>query len=72
MDATFAAGLYLICSIQKTRKISFICNLRTDEEAPSYNLARHTGTLYSLACLYHLNKDPELLQNEDIPELATS
>lgn len=60
MQASRAAGGYLIRSIKPSGKFVYIYNPRTDEESESYNLTRHAGTLYAMACLLHKTKDPVL------------
>ena len=61
MEASRAAGDYLIRAIKPSGKFVYVYNPRTDEESESYNLTRHAGTLYAMACLLHKTKDPVLL-----------
>jgi len=60
IQASKAAGDYLARSIKSDGKMVYMYNPRSDQEADSYNLTRHAGTLYAMACLLRRTQDPNL------------
>jgi hypothetical protein len=60
LDAARAAGAYLIRSVNPDGRFAYIYRPETDTVAPSYNLVRHAGTLYSMWELYAFHRNREL------------
>jgi poly-gamma-glutamate capsule biosynthesis protein CapA/YwtB (metallophosphatase superfamily)/glutathione synthase/RimK-type ligase-like ATP-grasp enzyme len=61
LDAVDLAADYLIRSIDMQGRFIYSYRPKTDEVAPTYNILRHAGTLYSMLEAYELRRDATLL-----------
>ncbi|MCZ7582352.1 MAG: hypothetical protein M5R36_02905 [Deltaproteobacteria bacterium] len=60
-EAIDAAGHYLKNAVTDTGKFHYLYYPQFDSYAKSYNLLRHAGTAFSMAQIYEITRDPELL-----------
>ena len=63
LNAAKEAGSYLASSVKDTGRMVYKYNPRSDYEPFGYNLGRHAGTIYSMACLYSVAPDEFLLDS---------
>jgi len=62
-DAAKEAGAYLSSAVKETGRMVYKYNPRSDYEPFGYSLARHAGTIYSMACLYKVAPNDFLLES---------
>ncbi len=62
LEAATQAGRYLIRAVDAEGKFDYAYRPKTDELKDDYNILRHAGTIYSMAELYEVTGDSDLLR----------